>query len=334
MSVPNYPRWRSGIHVAPADDGRWQVRWDFDQVAFLEGPGWREVLFWLTPLLDGSHNVGELRALCSGRSAEANMLAVLARLNGEKFLCNGPPEPLDPTQAWRRALEALGHEVATVQTRLSDTPVVVIGQTPLATYIEAALKANGMTLVSGASNESDPIFASASAAALDRLIASAIPIVVEPDVPSSFIEELNRRAVRCRRPWMIVGAWNRRALVGPIFVPPDTACYECYRRRVDSHRRYLGAYRALEQWRQTQTAPQPSEPVLPAIAQIVAHWAALEMLAYLSGVQPARTVGRVLVYCPQDARTDFETVLKIPWCPVCANARNAGAARQEARLER
>lgn len=331
MSVPNYPRWRAGIHVGPADDGRWQVRWDFDQVTFLEGPGWQEILPWLSPLLDGFHDVSELRALCSGRSVEATLLEVLARLNREKFLCDGPPDSLDSARAWRKAFEALGHEVATAQARLSNSPVTVIGQPPLATYIEAAFKANGLTVVSGESNEGEPAFASAGAVALDRLIASAIPIVVEPDVPSSLIEDLNRRAARSCRPWMIVGAWNRRCLVGPIFVPPDTACYQCYRRRLDSHRRYLGADRILEQGRRTQTGPQPAEPVLPALAQIVAQWAALEMLAYLSGVQPARTIGRVLVYYPQDARISFETVLKMPWCPVCANGK---AALKEARDER
>lgn len=316
--------------MGPVDDGRWQVRWDFDQVAFLEGPTWQEVLPWLAPLLDGFHSVSELRALPSGRSVQANLLEVLARLNREKFLCNGPPESLDPPQAWRRALEGLGHEVAPIQSRLSNTPVTVIGQAPLATYIEAALKDNGLTVATVNSGEVQAAFISTGAAALDRLLASAIPIVVEPDVPSSLIEELNRRAARSCRPWMIVGAWNRRSLVGPILVPPDTACYKCYRRRLDSHRRYLSAYRTLEQWRQTQTGPQPAEPVLPAIAQLVAQWTALEMLAYLSGIQPARTIGRVLVYYPQDARISFETVTKVPWCPVCANG---DAALKEARDE-
>jgi ribosomal protein S12 methylthiotransferase accessory factor len=112
----------------------------------------------------------------------------------------------------------------------------------------------------------------------------------------------------------------RRVLVGPIFVPGETACYDCYRKRLDSHRRHLAAFQALERWqRDRNERPEPS-PVLPAVARLAAAWTALEVFHYVTRVASPRTLGRVLVYDPAEARLGIETVLKIPWCPTCGDA--------------
>jgi ribosomal protein S12 methylthiotransferase accessory factor len=153
----------------------------------------------------------------------------------------------------------------------------------------------------------------------DLLPDRAFVVAVETDCTPATLERINSWALAGRRPWMLVGAWNRRLLVGPIFVPGETACYECYRKRLASHRAHLEAYQALEACRLTHSPAVPREPVLPALCDIAAAHAALELFHFATRLSPARTVGRVLVYDPVESETTVESILRIPWCPLCAS---------------
>ncbi len=147
------------------------------------------------------------------------------------------------------------------------------------------------------------------------------PVVIETDWRPDELDEINRRAIEFRQPWLLLGAWASRTLVGPIFVPGETACYTCYRRRLDSHRRYREAYEILDKWRRSEASSPHPEPVAPAIATLVSAWTALELVAYFRGPILPRTLGRVLVYYPLETRLTTETVLRMPWCTACSAAR-------------
>src|SRR4029077_20160754 len=137
------------------------------------------------------------------------------------------------------------------------------------------------------------------------------------DWPTAELDHFNAWSIRRRQSWLLAGAWNRRVLVGPIFLPGHTACHACYRRRLDSHRQHRAAYEAFDQWQRGQTLPPDETPVLPAIVELAAAWTSLEVVSHVLEVRPCRIRGRVLVYFPDEARLDVEAVLRIPWCPAC-----------------
>jgi bacteriocin biosynthesis cyclodehydratase domain-containing protein len=112
-------------------------------------------------------------------------------------------------------------------------------------------------------------------------------------------------------------------LIGPIFLPGETACYACYRRRLDSHRRHIEAFEHWDRWRRSQTDLLPAAPVLPAIADLAAAWTAVEVFHHVTGARNPRTLGRVLVYDSDEPRLNIETVLRVPWCPVCSGGRSS-----------
>lgn len=286
---------RPGVGLAPADGGRWQLRWDFDEVAFLEGESWPAILPWLAPLLATGATHARIAAACPpplrGRLEEA-----LAALAQRGFLQIGNEAP-DVTQDDAH------------RARLARTRVAVCGRSPLAQRTADAIAEHGI-----AATVAD------SLAPLGAAANGPLPVVVETDWSEQELLDANAAAQDARRTWMILGAWNRRVLVGPVFVPTETACYSCYRRRLDSHRRHLEAFRRFSEASAVGGPAAPSEPVLPALTALAAGWCALEVFDRLAGARPGRLAGRVLVYDPDTHRLAIETVLRLPWCAPCAGA--------------
>lgn len=65
---------------------------------------------------------------------------------------------------------------------------------------------------------------------------SRFDLVVVDDYLCEELEGLNRRALRRRRPWMLVKPVGSSPWVGPIFNPPHTGCWACLTRRLREHR--------------------------------------------------------------------------------------------------
>lgn len=310
-------RLRRGVQIAPAGDGRWQVRWDFDEVLFLSGESCDAVLPWLIPRLDGQSTFASLEQLAAERHAESAFREILDCLNDRRLLeiVDDPQEDSERTEL-TAAIDALGGNSSQLVPALAATNVAVIGSSPLASRVSASLRAQGFGRVI--------LIGSGS-----PLPEEAFVVAVETDLTPGQLEAINAWALSGRHPWMLVAAWNRRVLVGPIFLPGQTACYACYRKRLASHRAHLEAHRALDEWRLTQPTPAQPEPLLPAIAELAAAHAALELFPFVTAVRPARTVGRVLILHPADAELTTEPVLRIPWCEACASVPDGIPSNEE-----
>lgn len=298
-------RLRSGVVIGPADNERWQVRWDFDEVLFLSGESCRVVLPWLVPRLNGQSSLEDLENDAQKRGIQAAFREVIDCLCTHRFLDETPAgEMVSRDGGLTEAVHALGGDADAVRARLGRLSVVVVGCSRLAVRMAESVSAQGFAGV-----ELRPPGA--------ELPIHSFLVAVDPDCGGVLLESINAQSIVNRRPWMLVGAWNRRLLVGPIFVPGETACYDCYRTRLASHRAHLEAFRALDVWRRTREEIGSSEPLLPALAELTAAHVALELFHFAADFQPARTVGRVLVYQPADAALTIESVLRVPWCRSC-----------------
>jgi bacteriocin biosynthesis cyclodehydratase domain-containing protein len=258
----------------------------------------------MTTLLDGRATPDELLEEASGRNAANEFREILDWLRRQHLV-----EVVDPARAPQSvdlgvALRVLGADPDEILPRLAALPILVLGCSPLAERIAAMVRNQGFADVRVASSG-------------DQMLEAGLTVAVETDVSVPELERLNRSALMAWRPWMLVGAWNRRLLIGPIIIPGQTACYVCYRRRLDSHRAHLAARRALEEWQLTHPPPPSPEPLLPALVELTAAHTALELFHFISGVLPSRIVGSVLVYSPVDAGLKVEPVLRIPWCSAC-----------------
>ncbi len=124
------------------------------------------------------------------------------------------------------------------------------------------------------------------------------------------------------------------AVVGPLVIPGETACWNCTRLRhlatSDTGARAHQLQHAL--LRAPLRAP-PDDPARPRrrtylapMAGQLAHLVALEAVKFLSGYVVSTLVGRVLTQDLVRLTTSWHTVVRMPWCPVCGGADGADGA--------
>jgi bacteriocin biosynthesis cyclodehydratase domain-containing protein len=132
---------------------------------------------------------------------------------------------------------------------------------------------------------------------------------------------VNRVCLQGRRPWLFAALDGNRGLVGPLFLPPYTACFNDYWTLVAATTPspvMASAYR-----RRTRTrSDDGSFPGLPVFADITAGHAALAAIHFLVR-DTSFAVGRQVAVDFDTLRIDVEDVLKLPRCPVCGPARSA-----------
>ena len=131
---------------------------------------------------------------------------------------------------------------------------------------------------------------------------------------------INRFCLRERKPWLITMIDGNLGLVGPLFVPCQTACFNDFRTLVDSanpspemnrkHRQHI-----------LQRGHASFFAGLPSYADIVAGYSSLATVHFLLR-NSSYVLGRVLIVDFDNMRVDVEDVLKLPRCPVCSAQKN------------
>lgn len=112
---------------------------------------------------------------------------------------------------------------------------------------------------------------------------------------------------------------GREAVVGPLVTPGQTPCWNCFRLR------RLANVPRPEDERTFQDAvlenPPPPHPraYLAPMPPLVGELIALEVVKYLvGGMSPL--VGRVLIYDLMSGESALHTLVRVPWCEVCAQS--------------
>jgi thiazole/oxazole-forming peptide maturase SagC family component len=106
-------------------------------------------------------------------------------------------------------------------------------------------------------------------------------------------------------------------LVGPIFVPNRSACYNCFEVRVMMNLREAGSYQRYKHALVKGQIKRGGDPLLPLLGNLLTAHTAMEIVNFeLTGT--SWTVGKVLsIYLPT-MEMIFNDVLRLPGCPACA----------------
>jgi len=267
-----------------------------------EGAAAKRLLPHLLPLLDGTRTVDEV----VGELGEAVRPAVehaLSLLRAHDLITAGTPP--DAAAGGRRTAELLaaigaaGRTPADLHARLVAVEVRVLGGGPAAEPVARLLQASNVLAVDRLAWDDE--------APVDGLVVA---------VPAS--EELPELAAWNRRapgPWLQVLPFDGRlAAVGPVFVPGQTACHECFLLRRDS-----------------TIAPRPDRSQgrhsgSPALDAVVAGLAAHIALRWLAAGELA-DAGVLLAVDPgAELRCTRHFVHRVPRCPVCSPSAQRAAA--------
>jgi len=305
---PHRPQLSPWHRVAPNRD-RLLLEHAGECVTF-EGRAVTGLLPALLPLLDGTRTIRELvEALELPDPAPVDH--ALALLHEHGLLVEGPPLDAAVPAPFRQTARFLaagprGRSPAAERSRLAGARIAVHGAGSVAGETARLLLASGVGDV--------------ARRPVDEGLTAGIPdLVVLAPSPSEQVQlrAWNERALEHGVEWLQVLPWDGAAVVvGPVFVPGETCCWECYRRRRRSHLDYGDESIALD--RVPTRAPCP-----PGLVAAVAGMATLLALRRLLG-DPLLAGAAAVLELGESSRLDIHPVLRVPRCPACSyGARTA-----------
>jgi bacteriocin biosynthesis cyclodehydratase domain-containing protein len=275
------------------ESGRSVLRYAGSVLEF-EGAAAERLLPHLLPLLDGTRSVDDV----VGELGEAVRPAVehaLSLLRAHDLLTEGTSSPDEAGRCAELLAATAGVSVAEAQRRLPSVDVRILGAGPPALPLGRLLQASGVRSVASLGWQEDP----------EGDFVVAVPGGAE--VPH--LAEWNARAIASGVEWMQVLPFDGRlAAVGPVFVPGETACHECFRLRRDSTiaaapDRARGSYLG-------------SPPIDAALAGLAAHVA----LGRLAGGETGDAGTLLAVELVPELRCTRHFVYRVPRCPACSPA--------------
>lgn len=297
------------VRVHPAfrhtEDGSRQLFANGDQLVVLEGAAASKLLPRILPLLDGSSTTEEVLATLP-EQVRSTARVLIERLREEGIVVEAPS-----------ALAAADAMTAAAATFLSAT----MSYEPIPALFD--LLDGGRIQVFGGGEAASLICGSLLPRALAEPAADwhlteeeAADVKVVIAVPAADelyrLSSWNREALELKIPWVQVLPWEGRYIaVGPLYIPNETCCFECYRIRRGVNLEYGLDDALLIDLAHTVESPRWITAVAAGLAvDIVYRWLTTEH-PYLPGKLHAIEFARGLC-------VSHHWVLRVPRCPVCS----------------
>jgi bacteriocin biosynthesis cyclodehydratase domain-containing protein len=235
---------------------------------FLSGKALEAVV----PLLDGRRSVTEIIGQLAGSVPEDAVRAALGEMEGDGLLRDGPAGPRASAAFW----ELLGADPARLAR--AEAEVISIGDEGLDAVCEA-LAVLGVGIRRGA----------------------PFRIVIAPDYLDSRLAALNDDALRNGNAWMLAKPSGLRQWLGPLFIPGQTACWQCLAVRLHSNG-----------W--TAAASVAALPTTSAVTRTVI---ATEAAKWLLAGRSDALAGKIKVFDTGSLEIEAHEVAARPQCPAC-----------------
>jgi bacteriocin biosynthesis cyclodehydratase domain-containing protein len=273
----------------------------------LEGRATRALLPALLPLLDGSRTVDEI-AVSLGERARPAVEQALAILLEHGLLTEGPslaetlPEPFAAAALVQAA--RLGISPSAARALLERADALLIGSSRVAAEISRLLRSSG--------------FGSVALCGWDEDMPEADVVVAAPaPVEEARLAAWNESALATGLSWLQVLPFDGAfAAVGPLYVPGETCCYECYRLRRGSNVEYPDEFWPLE------SVPSAVAEA-PAATALIAGTAAVLAIRWALERDPQLPATMTAVELGQSLGITTHAVYRVPRCPACSEFGSA-----------
>lgn len=268
----------------------------------LEGEATARLMPALLPLLDGTRDVAEITATLGEPIAPAvwRALSLLGR-HGllTEPLANGMTAPSAETARFLAATSRRGSSPSRVGETLSRAHAAVAGDGAGAAELARLLRLAGVADVEHASL-AGPV------PTADLALAAPTPA----ELP--LLADWNAAALAAGRVWVAALPFDGRiAAIGPLVVPGETCCYECYRLRRASNSGYFAEHLALQQEPACYPVPPAAVAASAGLASLIALRWLVERDAALPGILFALDLGGAPTLTTHH-------VYRVPRCPACS----------------
>ena len=275
-----------------------------------EGRAATRLLPALLPLLDGTRALDEIVEII-GPAVRQAVEQALGLLQEHGLLTEPAPEAVTESETrsaeFLAATDPLGRTTAELVSTIRGARVAVAGAGPLAAEVASSLRRSG---VGGLERMS---LSMESAELGGFQLGLAVPSGEE--LPT--LSQWNEAALVAGVPWLQVLPFDGLfGAVGPLYVPGETACYECFRIRRASNVDYGREFLAL----QDVAAPLPAAASVEAIVAGLAATFALRWLAHRDQFLPGTWYALELGLRPA---LGVHVLYRVPRCPTCSELGKA-----------
>ncbi len=306
-------RLRQGITIVPGSDQHPDTTWVMvnSRVLRLRGESARRIL----AAIDGTRTLEEIGAALGGASP-TEVGAVVDRLRRSGLLEPEGSGSFAMPASLVRALSDQGADGVAVAAEMARARVAVVGEGVSSCIVAGALERAGcgriLPVAPQAGDEDAPPTGLAEAdVAVVALDGS------DPDTLARF----NRIALRLDLPWILQEAYGFEIRVGPFFLPRQTACWNCYERRLEANAPGSMERRAIRAAQRSHGGRQAlADDIPPGVAMAGAEVCAVEIVRFfasrVSDITP-ELYGAFADYSLLTHRATPHRVLRLPRCPAC-----------------
>lgn len=138
-----------------------------------------------------------------------------------------------------------------------------------------------------------------------------LTIALADDYLQPELESFHREAMLRKQLWMIVKPTGTIIWIGPVFNPPQYACWACLSRRLKMNREADAFVRAYA----SETDTSHAMPLVPSIQEVALNLAAVEVLKWLTATDHPRS--EILTLDLRTTTMERHSVSRLPDCPDC-----------------
>jgi ribosomal protein S12 methylthiotransferase accessory factor len=284
----NRPKLKDHLHYEIVPPGNVFILSE-DKQSVLTGAAYKH----LVPYLNGQHTVGELMGLLADRLPGPQLYYVLHQLQKDGYIvdADGAVSPHIAPYCY-----ALNIDAQTASQRHQQSHITLKSMDSLAAK---PLREALYNLEIELGDDGD------------------LTVIVVDDYLQTGLADWNREALASGKPWLLVKLIGHTAWLGPLFVPGETACWECLAQR-------LGTNRQLESYiqrRKGDAAPLPTARVaLPTTIELAANLAATEIFKWLAQGKNEQLKGQLLTLNTLSMEMQTHQLVRRPQCPACGTA--------------
>ncbi|MBI4305580.1 MAG: TOMM precursor leader peptide-binding protein [Chloroflexi bacterium] len=269
----------------------------------VRGDGVSDLFVRLLPLLDGRRTSEEIDSLFG--DAERPSIGIAIRLlNARELLMDGTEVTAKGTEnpSIQFLIAALGISVSPdeIASSLAEARLGVLGGSPTADELGTLLAEAGVRVerVEPASDHLPPAGSS---------LVIACP---DPGQPA-LLGRINEKCLRLGLPWMQILPFDGdTSVIGPLYLPGQTCCYECFRLRRLSNSEFPKSHRLLE-------ATPATFPSAVSLDRTVAGMAALLLLRWFASDHGQLPGWAYTFQLNPTMSLASHRVYRVPRCPKC-----------------
>ncbi|HSN98824.1 MAG TPA: TOMM precursor leader peptide-binding protein, partial [Candidatus Nanopelagicales bacterium] len=193
----------------------------------------------------------------------------------------------------------------------------------------ARVEASAVEVLAAPGLDPEPLVSALRAHGLRDSPQADFTLVLTADPLDPELQRINAEALSQERPWMLVNPFAATALLGPIFKPGETGCWECLAAR-------LRANRDVEAYLEAKGKKGPfraDTAALSALAPAATALAAFQAARFVALGQNPDLVGRVVSFELSSMSTTTHHLVRRPQCPACGDAGYLSRALAPVQME-